>query len=65
MKVLSKFLLLVTLLGVIISESQSQRTNFVDEDSKVSQYFESQWFKDNIPFIEVPVKEIEDIYYYR
>jgi hypothetical protein len=42
-----------------------QRTNFVDEGSKVDSYAESQWFKDNIPFVEVPDKAIEDVYYYR
>lgn len=45
--------------------SDSTETQFVDKDSKLTNFFEPQWFKDNIPFVEVPDKEIEDIYYYR
>ncbi len=42
-----------------------QLTNFVDKDLKLVGFAEKQWFRDNIPFIEVPDKNIEDVYYYR
>lgn len=49
-------------IGVVVA---GEGTNFVDKDSKLKDFFEPQWYKDNIPFIEVPDKEIEDVYYYR
>ncbi|CAL8085948.1 unnamed protein product [Orchesella dallaii] len=43
----------------------AQTTNFVDKDSKLVGFGEPQWFKDNIPFVEVPDTQIEEVYYYR
>lgn len=48
-----------------VTSVSGQGTNFVNQDSKLEGFFEPQWFKDNIPFIELPDKEIEDVYYYR
>ncbi|ODM95227.1 Beta-L-arabinobiosidase [Orchesella cincta] len=43
----------------------AQTTNFVDKDSKLVGFAEPQWFKDNIPFVEVPDRQIEEVFYYR
>lgn len=55
----------VILLTATSLDVSSKETNFVDKDSKLTNFFEPQWFKDNIPFVEVPDKEIEEVYYYR
>jgi len=52
--------ILVTLISI-----NAQSTNFVDQDSKVNHFAEPSWFKENIPFLEVPDNEIENVYYYR
>lgn len=53
------------LLITAVTNIANGETNFVNKDSKLRGFFEPQWFKDNIPFVEVPDKEIEDVYYYR
>jgi hypothetical protein len=58
-------IILFSLLLFCASLSIAQRTNFVNEDSKLVDYAEKQWFKDNIPFLEVPDDKIEAVYYYR
>ncbi|XP_054152490.1 beta-L-arabinobiosidase-like [Oppia nitens] len=45
--------------------NNNNNNNFIDRSSKVSQFAEKQWFLDNIPFIDIPDKNIEDVYYYR
>lgn len=40
-------------------------TAFLDHDALVSGYAEPEWYKANIPFLEVPDREIQDVYYYR
>ena len=55
----------ISCLLIFIIPVHGQGTNFVDQDSKVGKFAEPGWFKDNIPFLEVPNKEIEDVYYYR
>lgn len=52
---LNSFAVILTFTTVL--RVNTQGTNFVDKDSKLENIFEPQWFKDNIPFIEV--------YYYR
>ncbi|CAG7826701.1 unnamed protein product [Allacma fusca] len=61
----TKLFWIVALAAIISSEASAQRTNFVNHDSKISHLAEPQWFRDNIPFVEVPNKEIEEVYYYR
>ncbi|CAG7718654.1 unnamed protein product, partial [Allacma fusca] len=53
------------ILLAFVSVTFAQQTNFVDKESKIGHFFEPQWFRDNIPFVEVPIKEIEEVYYYR
>jgi len=49
----------------LIGLALAQNTNFVNKDSKLVTLDEPQWFKDNIPFVEVPDRQIEEVYYYR
>ncbi len=53
------------ILFCLLDISYSQMTSFVDKDSKLVGFAEKQWFRDNIPFVEVPDKNIENVYYYR
>ncbi|CAG2168070.1 unnamed protein product [Oppiella nova] len=46
-------------------ESLKQVKCKTDKTSKVKDFAEHQWFVRNIPFIEIPDKHIEDVYYYR
>ncbi|OLF16753.1 MGH1-like glycoside hydrolase domain-containing protein [Actinophytocola xanthii] len=40
-------------------------TAFLDHDALLGELAEPEWFKANIPFLEVPDREIQDVYYYR
>jgi hypothetical protein len=40
-------------------------TGFLNKDTYVSGYTDPQWFKDNIPFLDCPNPDIQNIYYYR
>jgi hypothetical protein len=61
----SNFVTLVSILIAFYGNTNAELTTFVDKDSKLVGFAEKQWFKNNIPFIEVPDKNIEDVYYYR
>lgn len=40
-------------------------TAFLDHAALLSGYAEPEWYEANIPFLEVPDREIQDVYYYR
>jgi hypothetical protein len=40
-------------------------THFIDENAKLAGYNDPQWYKANIPFLDIPDRQIEDVYYYR
>lgn len=40
-------------------------THFIDEDAKLAGFNDAAWYKANIPFLDIPDKTIEDVYYYR
>lgn len=40
-------------------------TAFLDHDRLLEGYAEPEWYRANIPFLEVPDQEIQDVYYYR
>ncbi|KAH8691376.1 Six-hairpin glycosidase-like protein [Talaromyces proteolyticus] len=40
-------------------------TNFLDHNSPISSYFGQEFLKENIPFIDIPDANIQEIYYYR
>lgn len=42
-----------------------QGTSFLNQDVLLTGRSDKQWFKENIPFLEVPDKEIQEVYYYR
>ena len=65
MKCLIHFSVLLITLNLFEFNEAQETTHFVNQDSKLKGFAQSQWFKDNIPFIEVPDQQIEDVYYYR
>lgn len=42
-----------------------QTTNVLDHTSYLDGLDDQQWYLDNIPFIDVPDQQIQDVYYYR
>ncbi|WP_113702025.1 MGH1-like glycoside hydrolase domain-containing protein [Nonomuraea lactucae] len=40
-------------------------TAFLDHRAMLSGYAEPEWYEANVPFLEVPDREIQDVYYYR
>ena len=50
---------------IILAISNAQNINLIDKNSKIKNFTEKNWFLENIPFIEIPDKVIEDVYYYR
>ncbi|KAI7089038.1 hypothetical protein KC356_g2729 [Hortaea werneckii] len=46
-------------------DSHLQSTNFLDHESYLDGLDDHQWYLDNIPFIDVPDKSLQDVYYYR
>lgn len=42
-----------------------QTTNILNHTSYLDGLDDQQWYLDNIPFIDVPDQQIQDVYYYR
>jgi len=40
-------------------------THFLDHDALIGGFAEAAWYKANIPFIDIPDKRIQEVYYYR
>lgn len=40
-------------------------TSFLDHDSPIGAFFGQTFLKQNIPFIDIPDQQIQDVYYYR
>lgn len=40
-------------------------TSFLDHDAPIANFFGKTFLKDNIPYIDIPDKNIEEVYYYR
>lgn len=40
-------------------------TSILDHQSYISTFDDQQWYLDNIPFIDLPDKNIQEVYYYR
>jgi hypothetical protein len=40
-------------------------THFLDHEALIAGFAESGWYKANIPFIDIPDKQIQEVYYYR
>lgn len=60
-----KSIFLFVSVQIFVLSSNGQTTNFIDRESKVSGFFEKGWYIKNIPFVEIPDQNIEDVYYYR
>jgi hypothetical protein len=39
-------------------------THFLDHNALIAGFAESGWYKANIPFIDIPDKQIQEVYYY-
>lgn len=42
-----------------------QTTNFLNHTTYLHGLNDQRWYLDNIPFIDVPDKQLQDVYYYR
>jgi hypothetical protein len=40
-------------------------TSFLDHETPIRNFFGQTWLEENIPFIDIPDKQIQDVYYYR
>lgn len=47
------------------ADSYLKTTSFLDHESYIQELDDHQWYLDNIPFIDVPEKSLQDVYYYR
>lgn len=47
------------------ADSYLQTTNFLNHTSYLEGLDDQQWYLDNIPFIDLPDQQIQDVYYYR
>lgn len=45
--------------------SYEQSTLFLNHSFYVSTFDETQWYLDNIPFVDFPDQSLQDVYYYR
>ena len=58
--------LLFAIVLTLLTLTRAQNiTNFIDKLSKVKSFDEKDWYLLNIPFVEIPDHNIEEIYYYR
>ena len=47
------------------SDSHLKATNILDHESYLAGLDDHQWYLDNIPFVDLPDKSMQDVYYYR
>lgn len=40
-------------------------TSFLDHETPIADFFGRTWLRENIPFIDIPDQQIQDVYYYR
>jgi len=48
-----------------VVDSYLQTTNLLNHSSYLDGFDDQQWYLDNIPFIDVPDQNLQDVYYYR
>lgn len=46
-------------------DAHLQSTSLLDHESYLEGLDDHQWYLENIPFIDVPDKSLQDVYYYR
>ncbi|KAK3715166.1 hypothetical protein LTR37_007376 [Vermiconidia calcicola] len=49
----------------LLANSNVKATEFLDRDTPIQGFFGQTFLKDNIPYIDIPDKNIQDVYYYR
>ena len=49
----------------LLANSNVKATAFLDRDTPIQGFFGQTFLKDNIPYIDIPDKNIQDVYYYR
>ncbi|KAK4900274.1 hypothetical protein LTR27_002498 [Elasticomyces elasticus] len=47
------------------ADAYLQTTSFLNHSSYIERLDDHQWYLDNIPFIDVPDKSLQEVYYYR
>lgn len=64
---MKKILTLILVASVIagIQAQVPQGTNFLNKETLLTNKKDKYWFIENIPFLEVPDQQIQEIYYYR
>lgn len=50
---------------LLILPSQVISTNFLSHDQLLANVEDSEWFERNVPLIDIPNQQIQDVYYYR
>ncbi|WXC52570.1 hypothetical protein QX201_012230 [Fusarium graminearum] len=50
---------------LFVSVASAVATKFLDHDALLNGLEDKDWFKENIPIIDVPDKAIQEVYYYR
>ncbi len=45
--------------------SQISGTNFLNHDQLLAGVEDRNWFERNVPLLDIPVQQIQDVYYYR
>ena len=53
------------LMALSSTVSGASQTSFLNQDKLLTNLEAPDWYKDNIPFIEVPDNQIQEIYYFR
>ena len=48
-----------------LADGYLQTTNILNHTSYLQDLDDQQWYLDNIPFIDVPDQQTQDVYYYR
>ena len=47
------------------SDANVTGTSFLDHDGPLAPYWAQTFLRDNIPYIDIPDSDIQDVYYYR
>lgn len=48
-----------------LPDAHLETTSILDHSSYLAGFDDVQWYLDNIPFIDVPDQQLQDVYYYR
>lgn len=48
-----------------LPDADLSTTTILNHSKYISSFAEQQWYLDNVPFLDVPDKSLQDVYYYR